>query len=280
MNKIEWQRKNREARKKQGLCVTCGKESQGFVSCEACRKKERESDKKRKEERVCVQCNRKAFKNFLRCKKCLEAKREKAKSRRKNRVANGQCSSCNNLAKKNHVLCDKCIAAMKRIYDKNRIAIFNAYGNKCASCGESIQEFLQIDHINGGGRKHKRSLSMNFYAWLVKNNFPKGFQILCANCNQEKHQKRKLTAEKINCFNAYGGAICSCCGEKNPAFLEMDHINNDGNIMRKMDSRHYAIYRWLRKHNYPQGYQVLCSNCNWGKRFVDICPHKRKNTNV
>ncbi len=30
----------------------------------------------------------------------------------------------------------------------------------------------------------------NFLAWIIKNNFPKGFQILCHNCNHAKwHSK-------------------------------------------------------------------------------------------
>jgi hypothetical protein len=45
---------------------------------------------------------------------------------------------------------------------------------------------LQIDHINGGGYKHSQELKKNgtrMYAWLKKNNFPEGYQVLCASCN-------------------------------------------------------------------------------------------------
>ena len=45
---------------------------------------------------------------------------------------------------------------------------------------------LSIDHINGGGRKHTEELhkeGLNFYAWIIKNNFPEGFKVLCMNCN-------------------------------------------------------------------------------------------------
>jgi hypothetical protein len=30
----------------------------------------------------------------------------------------------------------------------------------------------------------------------------------------------------------------------------------------------------LRKNNFPPGYQVLCMNCNFGKRYSMICPHQ------
>jgi hypothetical protein len=64
------------------------------------------------------------------------------------------------------------------------------YGNKCQCCGESMQEFLSIDHINGGGNKHKKitgGAGYPTYLWLKNNNYPDGFQVLCHNCNQAKH---------------------------------------------------------------------------------------------
>ena len=59
---------------------------------------------------------------------------------------------------------------------------------KCACCGETHIEFLTIDHIHGGGRKHREEVGFgkSFYRWLIKNNFPKGFQVLCYNCNCAK----------------------------------------------------------------------------------------------
>lgn len=63
-------------------------------------------------------------------------------------------------------------------------------------------DFLAIDHVEGNGAAHRRELGGTgtvFYAWLVKNNFPKEFQILCHNCNFAKfrnggvcpHQREK-----------------------------------------------------------------------------------------
>ena len=57
----------------------------------------------------------------------------------------------------------------------------------CPPCGEDYIEFLTIDHIEGGGRKHIKSIGTSMlYRWLVKNNFPEGFQVLCMNCNFSK----------------------------------------------------------------------------------------------
>jgi hypothetical protein len=70
-----------------------------------------------------------------------------------------------------------------------RAAVFEAYGNACVCCGESTPEFFTIDHINGDGAAHRRSLGSGgyFYVWLKRQGFPQdNFQLLCFNCNCAK----------------------------------------------------------------------------------------------
>jgi len=58
----------------------------------------------------------------------------------------------------------------------------------CVRCGFSDMRALSIDHINGGGVKHLIQLfgakrgGRIFYEWLIENNFPEGFRVLCLNC--------------------------------------------------------------------------------------------------
>jgi hypothetical protein len=67
----------------------------------------------------------------------------------------------------------------------NRMRCIDHYGGQCACCGESKYEFMAIDHVNGGGSKHRKTIATNsFHRWLIKNNFPEGYRILCHNCNQ------------------------------------------------------------------------------------------------
>ena len=73
----------------------------------------------------------------------------------------------------------------QRTRQRLRFEVIVHYGGKCACCGESNIEFLGIDHINGGGRAHRKSIGESgLYCWLKRNNFPKGFRVLCHNCNQ------------------------------------------------------------------------------------------------
>jgi len=73
----------------------------------------------------------------------------------------------------------------------NKEIVIKAYGGKCVCCGERIIEFLTIDHLDGGGQKHRESLgskysSVQLYKWLIRNDFPENFQLLCFNCNITK----------------------------------------------------------------------------------------------
>lgn len=64
---------------------------------------------------------------------------------------------------------------------------------------------------------------------------------------------------------AYGGYQCSWCGIDEPMVLTLDHVNNDGNVKRKGEGQGAALYRGLRDRGYPDGYAVLCMNCNHAK---------------
>ena len=84
---------------------------------------------------------------------------------------------------------------------------------------------------------------------------------------------------KAAVFAAYGDK-CACCGETEKSFLSIDHINNDGAKFRKevLGNRAAAgfhTYNWLVKNGFPSGYQVLCMNCQWGKKMNSgLCPHQ------
>lgn len=84
---------------------------------------------------------------------------------------------------------------------KRRLEVLTHYGGnppKCVCCGEPIIEFLTVDHINGGGEKHRKQIrskngkKTNFYRWLIDNNFPEGYQVMCSNCNMAKGRSKTV----------------------------------------------------------------------------------------
>lgn len=73
----------------------------------------------------------------------------------------------------------------KKWFNGLKDGIFDHYGRTCECCGEGRWEFLTIDHINGGGTKHRKVLGggTSFFKWLRDNNYPPEYRILCINCN-------------------------------------------------------------------------------------------------
>lgn len=60
----------------------------------------------------------------------------------------------------------------------------------CACCNEMHYEFLALDHKDGGGNEHRRKVwgrnrggGTDTADWVIKNNYPPLFQVLCHNCN-------------------------------------------------------------------------------------------------
>jgi hypothetical protein len=77
--------------------------------------------------------------------------------------------------------------------ENNKIIVLQIYsGGKmcCNYCGyDKNTDALSIDHINNDGCAHRKIIKKSgngFYYWLIKNNFPVNFQVLCFNCQMIK----------------------------------------------------------------------------------------------
>ena len=91
--------------------------------------------------------------------------------------------------------------------------------------------------------------------------------------------KRQSAAIKDKVFVAYGGWRCACCGEAERTFLTIDHMLNNGSKLRKEGVHGHStkFYRWLLRTGFPKEFQVLCMNCQFGKRMNGgVCPHQCK----
>ncbi len=153
-------------------------------------------------------------------------------------------------------------------YMKTKLDVLMRYSPNliCKLCGYDDKRALTIHHLEGGGNKHALSLSNHLYEWLQKNNYPKGYQVLCFNCNWLEAHKRAYFTKwyenyKKNIFKHYSPMLtCAKCGYPNLRALTIDHIMGGGT--KHVHGIKGTFYNWLRKHNYPSGFQVLCFNCN------------------
>jgi len=85
-----------------------------------------------------------------------------------------------------------------------------------------------------------------------------------------KKSRDKLRNEVLKAY----GSKCACCGEIQPEFLAVDHINNDGAEHRRTVGT--GLYQWLRKNGFPKEvFQLLCHNCNFAKAKYGVCPHQK-----
>jgi len=102
--------------------------------------------------------------------------------------------------------------------------------------------------------------------------------------NSQRKEERAILArqdyaEKRQIILEHYGSKCCCCGETESLFLEIDHVNNDGWTHRKeIGTSAKALLLWIIKNDFPDSIQLLCANCNQGKkRNGGICPHQLKN---
>lgn len=197
---------------------------------------------------------------------------------------------------------DKIKESSKARYARIKLDVMMHYGNgicTCVHCGFNDIRALTIDHINGNGADHRKDnkdiRGNHIYWWLIKNGYPEGYQTLCMNCqlikkynNKEYYkngikQSSKCTENasiyyanrkikiKTDVLTHYGDGKCTCikCGFSNIVALTIDHMNGNGAEHRKENRyvRGSHVYEWLRKNNFPDGYQTLCMNCNFIKRY-------------
>ena len=98
------------------------------------------------------------------------------------------------------------LAIQKKSREKSKEIIINYYSkgkNCCDCCGETTKEFLTLDHINNDGTQERRKLNgggHHNYRFIIKNNFPPGYRIMCYNCNCG----RARTINKICPHKIYG----------------------------------------------------------------------------
>ena len=134
----------------------------------------------------------------------------------------------------------------------------------CIYCGKDLAEgsaFRCDEHI------------VAFKAMIARN---PNYKAKCSEARRKMLRKLKLAV-----LNGYGGPICRCCGETHIEFLSIDHINNDGaahrrSLPKSASSGGSGFYAWLKKNNFPPGFQVLCMNCNFAKGKYGYCPHEKE----
>lgn len=129
---------------------------------------------------------------------------------------------------------------------------------------------INKEKIREEKKEYRKKNSDKLKVWH-KNNYQK------RRVEHLKQQKEYNDSVKKAVFDHYGNK-CVCCGETEPKFLTMDHINNDGYKHRKKTgcTASTNMYKLIKRENFPTSYQILCWNCNCGRARTPTkeCPHK------
>ena len=200
------------------------------------------------------------------CRVCLKSPRlprrkacglctNKNRRRMLERKSQGFCSACGEVKGSLFGMCDKCRDkyaerareyAWKSIYERSRKEkeMLNKKNGLCG-CGK----VLDSGHVN------------------------------CSKCRRTKNASRRRQKERLKeeAIKAYGGK-CYCCGEDNPGLLTIDHVNNDGYILRRNSNLHkHLIYKVVKREGYSPAYRLACFHCNLGrdKEPDKDCPHQK-----
>ena len=152
---------------------------------------------------LCMYCGvepaRKGVKTCVVCYNKFKATRESLKSR-------GICPRCQkNPIKKGRGTCEVCL---KRQLDiRNRDAKKERYDSlygltngqlRCTNCGLPFYEVLQVHHLGNNGKKHREKIhkGTSIHRFIIKQNFPTDYLVLCSNCHDFWHKEGQLPTKE------------------------------------------------------------------------------------
>jgi hypothetical protein len=188
--------------------------------------------------------------------------------------------------------CKKCIDAIHKVYN-NKLVANNTYDKlvsesngkikACSICKKSklVSEFVVRRYSLDGYSPSCKSCRSKFNG--LEEGSMDNNQIIEEFLKNERNRRKLMDARKYKVFAHYSGGIPKCA---NPYHLHneevvllkllvLDHINGDGYKERKDENGKpnghggQALYRKLIKLGFPEGYQVLCHNCNEWKKDIN-----------
>lgn len=95
-----------------------------------------------------------------------------------------------------------------------REKVLAAYGNCCACCGETENEFLTVEHVGSWGAKHRRedgwkARGGSLYRQIAEAGFPKDkFGVLCMQCNFATRRGKICPHQRIDVKSLLMGIAC------------------------------------------------------------------------
>jgi len=145
----------------------------------------------------------------------------------------------------------------------------------CPKCNQnkSVLEFSRDSRTKSGIRSQCRACcresSIKYYTKTRERHIKESTRWNRENNDRFlANQVRRRKEIKAEIVRGYGG-------EKEIAFLTLEHINGGGRKHRE-HAGSLAVYREVIKKDFPSEYTVLRMNCNFARRFGRECPNQEK----
>jgi len=147
--------------------------------------------------------------------------------------------------------------------------------NECKECTKKYKHNYYLKHkderreYNAKYREENKEKLRRYNQKYYQENRKK---LIEKSIKRSKKWSQKIKKEVLSHYSHKNYPVCKKCGETDMRVLSIDHINGDGAKHRreifgenKKSGRHF--YKWLQENDYPDGFQVLCMNCQWIKRY-------------
>jgi hypothetical protein len=161
---------------------------------------------------------------------------------------------------------------------------------QCRWCTKKFPDLFTCHYHESGHKEARPSSCAECGVALDERNYKRTRinKLRCLGCQRSrykrydtrtKQQRVKEASDarrrtRIRVLQAYGGH-CVCCGETQVEFLTFDHVDGGGNAHKRREKIN-RLFTWLWKNDCPEGYQILCYNCNAAKSVYGQCPHQLK----
>ncbi len=160
-------------------------------------------------------------------------------------------------------------------------ALLSAYHKRSAQCKPCVKVSNAVRHL-----AHRDTRNAQMRAWRKAN--PERMKALQdayyqAHCEQLREYKRQVSppprlASAASRPLQRRGERLRLLWRDTVGALGADHDVNGGGTQHRnaSGSRGSRLYLWLEKNGYPEGFRVLCHNCNMALGFYGYCPHERE----
>lgn len=143
---------------------------------------------------------------------------------------------------------------------------------KCIDCGTDILK--RGENIKRCSPCQKEEEKRRRREWNKNNPRPEYYKKYYNENKLKIHRKSHIwnLTKKLIAFSIYSNEQMKCklCNNEDTDVLTIDHINNDGAEHRKTLVRNSDIINWLWQNNFPDGFRVLCRNCNWKEHLSNL----------